>query len=99
MITLNTLPTWVVGLVMLYTAYIWLVTIKQKVRMDSKAIAYTLILWGVVYGLSSFSPKADTDLLLVRVFMARAIIIMICLSQSLPLQVSYLRGKRRGGEL
>lgn len=96
MIDLNTVPTWVVSIVMLYTAYMWVITIKHKVRMDSKIIAYTLLLWGIMYGLASLTPDSGRDITVTRVFMSRIVIIMICLSQALPLTVSYFRSKSRG---
>jgi hypothetical protein len=63
--------------------------------MDSRAIAYTLAMWGILYAVAGFSPNSTANLE-TRVFMSRVIIIMICLSQSLPLTVSYFRGKNRG---
>jgi hypothetical protein len=95
MIDLQVVPTWIVGIVMLCTAYIWLVTIKHKVRMNSKVIAYTLAMWGLMYGLAGFSD-VSAEHIAHRLAMSRVIIIMICLSQSLPLLVSYFRSKRRG---
>ena len=96
-ITLNTIPTWVPGVIMLYTAGIWLVTKNHQIRMDSRVIAYTLIGWAILYLLASFGPDtAQTKAELIgRVFMSRIVIIFICLSQSLPMTISYVRGLLR----
>jgi hypothetical protein len=91
-ISLNTLPVWIPGLIMIYTGVIWLLTIKKKVRMDSRSIAYTLLAWGVLYIVGSFGSSAGTeDELVVRVFLSRIVISLLCLSQSLPLTISYVR--------
>jgi hypothetical protein len=95
-ITLNTIPTWVPGIVMIYTAIIWLITRKLSIRMDTRIIAFTLLWWGILYLLASFSPEQyETDNLVARVFMSRLIICFICISQSLPMTISWLRGKKR----
>jgi hypothetical protein len=83
-----------VGLVisMIFTGSIWLATKNHKIRMDSNIIAYTLILWGALLGLSLISTL-ERDVIS---NISRAGFIMICLSQSIPLTVSYIRSKRRG---
>lgn len=78
--------------VMIYTGIIWLLTKNHEVRMDSSIIAYTLILWGVLYGVSSITNIEGEVLSNI----AKMGFIMICLSQSLPLTVSYIRSLRRG---
>ena len=92
-LTLNTIPTWLVALVMLYTGYIWLLTRKHEVRMDSRIVAWTLILQGASYILND---RFGTFSLLERVLSLRFLVIIICLAQSLPLTVSYFRAKVRG---
>lgn len=95
-LSLNTIPTWIVGILMLYTGYIWLITRAKKVRMDTRAIAYTLFAWGLLYLFSGiFSDSNQEEYLMIRVFMSRIVLILICLSQALPLTVSYIRGKGR----
>lgn len=94
---LTYLPAWVVGLIMLYTAFIWMITRKSEIRMDSKIVAYTLIAWGILYLLSIFSiGDALASNMATRVFVSRVVICFICLAQSVPMTVSYLRSKKRG---
>lgn len=96
LINLETIPAWIAGLVMIYTAIIWLVTRNRKIRMDSSIMAYTLLTWGTIYSLSTFSSTTGShEELIVRILMSRVVIIFICLSQSLPLTISYIRGIRR----
>jgi hypothetical protein len=68
--------------------------------MDSKAIAFTQISWGIVYILSTIfgGHTVTLDDGFVRVFFSRIVIIMVCLSQSLPLTVSYIRATLREKE-
>jgi hypothetical protein len=95
-ITLNTIPAWVPGIVMLYTAFVWMKTRKSQIRMDSTILAYTLIAWGALYLLSGFShAEVTAENLEVRVAMSRVVICLICLSQSVPMTISYWRGKQR----
>jgi hypothetical protein len=83
-----------VGLVisMIYTGIVWLMSKNHKIRMDSNIIAYTLILWGALFGLS-FISTIERDVIS---NISKAGFIMICLSQSIPLTVSYIRSKKRG---
>lgn len=83
-----------IGLViaMIYTGVIWLLTRNHKIRMDSSIIAYTLILWGVLYSISLVSTIERG----VIENISKAGFIMICLSQSVPLTVAYIRSIRRG---
>lgn len=99
-IRLELLPAWVVGLIMIYTAVIWLITRTSHIRMDSKIVAYTLIAWGTLYLLSIFSPGENAySHLETRVFLSRVVICFICLSQSVPMTISYIRSRVRGGEI
>lgn len=93
-ITLETLPTWLVGLVMLYTGFIWLITREDTVRMDSRIIAYTLLVWGTLYILTLLAGDNSEHTMremILRVFLSRVVILLLCISQSLPLSISYFR--------
>lgn len=96
-ITLNTVPTWIPGIIMIYTGIIWLITRKMQIRMDSKIVAYTMLAWGCMYLLGMISPGESTyDELIFRVMMSRVVICFICLAQSLPMTISYIRTLKRG---
>lgn len=86
------IPAWLVGLFMVYTGLIWYITRKAKIRMDSRIFALTLILEGFVYGIVFQLFNVNTEL---RGFFSRLMIIILCLSQSLPLTVSYMRSRHR----
>ena len=94
-LTLNTIPTLLVAFVMLYTGLIWLLTRKLEIRMDSKIIGYTLLLQGVSYLMNSIYESDIT--LMERIVSLRFILIIVCLSQAIPLTVSYIRALRRYG--
>jgi hypothetical protein len=89
----QTIPAWVIAFVMLYTALIWLLSIKQRVRMDSRIIAGTLIIQGLIYEVvfQFVNPGAE-----IRGFFSRLMVLMLCLSQALPLTISYFRSLKRG---
>ena len=91
-LTLSALPAWIPGIVMLFTAYIWIITRKQQIRMDSRIIAVTLIGWGILYLIAwGIGTDENTTSMTLRVLMSRLIICFICLSQSLPMAFSYYR--------
>jgi hypothetical protein len=94
-IALNTIPTWLVAAVMLYTGYIWLITREHEIRMDSRIVAWTLILQGMVYIVNNLWFDGNITEI-ERILTLRFIIIEICLAQSVPLSVSYFRAKKRG---
>ena len=96
-VTLSTFPAWVVGVIMLYTGFIWVITRKQQIRMDSTILGFTLLAWGTLYLLSAITPESmKSDFLVQRVVISRVVICFICLSQSLPMTISYFRGQKRG---
>jgi hypothetical protein len=76
---------------MVYTGVIWLLCRSRNVRAGSKAYAYTLILWGILYGAFQFFI-VDVE---TRGFVARTMLLLICFSQSLPLTVAYLRSFKK----
>lgn len=85
---INLVPSIAVAIVMLYTGIIWLITRKKEIRMDSRIMAWTLIVEGITY--AYFGQYMEFSLV-ARVINLRSTIILICLSQSLPLTVSYIR--------
>jgi len=89
----QTIPAWFVGFVMLYTALIWLLSRKSKIRMDSRIIAYTLLIEGLVYLIifQLINPGLE-----VRGFFSRVMVLLLCISQALPLTISYMRSIKRG---
>lgn len=94
-ITSETIPAWWVALTMISTGILWFLTRDNRIRMDSRIFAFTMILEGLVYGILfqffNISPE-------VRGFYARLMIIVLCLSQFIPLAVSFLRSVERGNQ-
>ena len=82
------IPAWVVALTMIYTGIIWLVSRGRKIRMDSRIFAMTFIIQALVYGILYQFFNIDVN---IKEFFSRLMIIVLCLSQSLPLTISYLR--------
>lgn len=100
-LTLNSLPAWIPGIAMLYAGLMWLITIRSKVRMDSRISGYTMLVWGLMYLVSALRPDTiSQDNLVMRVLFSRLVIILICAAQAIPLSVSYHRANRRedGGQ-
>ena len=89
----DTIPAWIIALLMIYTGIIWLLSRRHTIRMDSRIFAITFITWGIVYGTVFQFAGLDAE---VRGFLSRLMIAMICLSQSFPLTVAYVRSVRRG---
>lgn len=92
-LTSNTIPAWLIASLMIYTGWIWLASRKHKIRMDSRIFATTFLIWGVVYGILFQILSIEIEL---RGFMSRLMIMIVCLSQAMPLTVSYIRSRRRG---
>lgn len=90
---LNSIPTIVVSIVMLYTAIIWLVARRRLIRVNMTIIAFTLLLEGIVYGVFGQYTGYSLE---ERVLHSRAVIVVMCLSQSVPLTWSYIRSLYRG---
>jgi hypothetical protein len=90
-VTSQTIPAWLVASIMVYTGFIWLISRKEVIHMDTRIIAYTLLLWGVLYGVFQiFGVEIE-----IRGFLSRLMILILCLSQSAPLTISYIRSLMR----
>jgi hypothetical protein len=87
----TTIPAWVVAIMMVYTGIIWLICRAKGVRSGSKAFAFTLILWGILFGFFQFFV-VDVEM---RGFVARMMMLLVCFSQAVPLTVAYLRSFRK----
>ncbi len=86
------IPAWVVVLSMITTGLVWLITAGRKIRLDFRIFALTFILQGIVFGIIFQLMNVN---MLVGTFVVRLIIIMLCLSQSVPLTISYVRSFER----
>lgn len=83
---------WIVGIVMLYTGWIWLVSRKHQIRMDSRIIAYTLFLQGIAYIITRvFGHPSAAE----RIISLKIVILLMCLAQAVPLTISYFRTIKR----
>ena len=89
-LSVDLITSWVVSLVMMITGIMWLVAKKRTFHIDSSTIGYTLIFWGIVYGITVFFLPVDLQ---IRAFVGRIVIVVICLSQSIPLTIGYIRSK------
>lgn len=90
-LTSNTIPAWVISVAMIYTGFIWLVSRTTQLRMDSRIFSTTFLLWGGLYALFQF-VLLEIEF---RGFLTRLMLLMLCLSQSLPLTISYIRSRNR----
>lgn len=86
-------PAWFVGLNLMYTGFIWLVTRGVKIRMDSKIWGNTFVWIGLLYMFSYLNVNPEPHLV-ERIVWSRVMICIMCLSQWFPLTVSYLRNLR-----
>jgi hypothetical protein len=87
------IPAWLVGAFMVWAGGIWLLSREHVVRMDSRIFATTFLIWGAIYGIVYQFMDINVE---TRGFITRFMIIMVCLSQALPLTISYIRSLKRG---
>lgn len=92
-ISSEVIPSWFVASMMVYTGFMWLVTRTDVIRMDSRITGITFIIEAVIYGVLYQFLHLDVE---IRGFFSRLMVIILCLSQSLPLTVAYLRSLNRG---
>lgn len=92
-VTTNTIPAWFVAIMLILTGIMWLTTRRKEIRMDSRIFAITLILEGLVYGIVYQFLGVGVE---VRGFVSRLMVVVLCLSQFLPLTISYIRSIKRG---
>jgi len=69
----------------------WMISRFRKIRMDSRIFAITFIMEGFVYVIINFY-SVDIE---IRGFFTRLMIIILCLSQLMPLTVAYMRSLNR----
>lgn len=91
MIDSQTIPAWLVAFCMVHAGVMWLITRKSKIRIDSRIFAVTLILQGILYGIFQIA-EVDVE---IRGFFVRLALILLSLSQSVPLTISYFRSLNR----
>ena len=92
MVTSTTIPAWFVASTMILTGIMWLLTKRTKVRMDSRIFAITFILEGLTYGIIYQFFNVDIEL---RGFFSRLMLVILAMSQFVPLAVSYMRSINR----
>ncbi len=85
----QTIPAWLVALNLFITGMMWFLAYRRRIRLEVKIFSITFILQGILFAVI-FQILKDVDIEL-RGFVSRLMIIMLCLSQSLPLAVSYIR--------
>jgi len=85
----NAIPSWFVALNLIFAGFMWLVTRRTKIRMDSRIWGNTFIWVGSLYVLSylDLNPPSLEE----RLIGSRLMICIIALSQWFPLLVSYVR--------
>lgn len=87
----QTIPAWFVAFMMISTGVMWFISRYRRIRMDSRAFAITFILEGIVYALfNTFGVDVE-----IRGFFVRLMVVILCLSQFLPLAVAYTRSIKR----
>lgn len=87
----QTIPTWLVAVFMILTGLMWIVSRFRTIRMDSRIFAITFLLEGLIYGMFGFFNVGAE----VRAFFVKLMIIILCLSQFVPLAVAYKRSLDR----
>jgi hypothetical protein len=89
MLDSQTIPTWLVAANLLITGLVWILAYRRRIRLEFKIFSITFILQGIFFAVIFQTLKnVDIDL---WGFVSRLMIIILCLSQSLPLAVSYIR--------
>jgi hypothetical protein len=93
MMTSTSIPAWLVGIAMIYTGLIWVLSRGHRIRMDSRMFASAFIIWGIIYFVVFQYLGLDVEF---RGFLSRLMILLLCISQSFPLTVSLIRSIKRG---
>lgn len=88
------IPAWIIALSWLYTGFIWIKTKDEKIRMDSRIWGWTFIIIGSLY-LFPYIPHESRSNTLTslefRLVFTRLLMLLLSMSQWLPLTISYLR--------
>ena len=84
------IPAWLVGLVMIYTGIVWFLYRGKQIRVSSDLFGPVFIFWGLIFTTFQFIAVPIE----LRAFISRIMIIIVCLSQAIPLSVIYIRNKR-----
>ena len=88
----NLIPAWFVGINLIAAGFMWLVTRKTRIRMDSRIWGNTFVMLGLLYIASYASPNPATIITMEeRVLRLRFFLCLIAFSQWFPLTVSYFR--------
>ena len=80
-----------VAAALFYSAYIWWVTRGAEIRMDTRIFTAVFAGEGILY-LVFWAVEIPIE---ARAVFVRVSLIMIALSQAIPLHISYNRSKRR----
>lgn len=90
---LNSVPAWIAGLNLIFAGFMWLLTRKEEIRIDSSIWGYTYIWIGILFLLSYF----DTEVVGLerRVVGSRIFIIVLAISQWFPLTIAFIKIKVR----
>ena len=91
-LTSQTIPAWIVAVVMIYTGLAWYLAKGKGVRTVSALFGNTFLLWGAMYLFFQFL-NPDVEL---RGFLVRIMVLVVCLSQAIPLTVLFIRGIKNG---
>jgi hypothetical protein len=84
------IPSWLLGIIIIYTGIAWLLPRSELCQSCKTIFASGFLIWGTIFGiLFEFFPL-DLE---TRGFISRTMILMICLSQSIPLTIFYIRKK------
>lgn len=90
----QSIPAWFVAATLVLTGFMWILTIKSKVRIpvDFTGVALTFILEGLVFGIVYQFFGLDIEF---RGFTSRMMIIILAMSQFIPLAIAYNRSLKR----
>ena len=85
----HTIPAWLVGMAMILTGIMWLLsTNKELVRIDTRLFAIIFIINGIVFAFIYQLVPMELEM---RGFFARLMIIVLSLSQCVPLAVAQIK--------
>jgi hypothetical protein len=86
--TPNTIPAWLLGIIIIYTGLAWLYPTGNLPNSFKRIFSSAFLIWGTVFGIVFQLFPLDLD---TRGFISRVMILMICLAQSIPLTVFFIR--------
>lgn len=82
------IPAGFVAVNLILTGFAWLIPMFKGIRLNSLPWAFTFLIQGLIYALVFTSPDMPLE---VKGFFSRLMIVLVCMSQYIPILASFVR--------